>query len=118
MSWRAVDRPRFVDELEACLAMQGLTEIGPAVQTESVTPAELKTTREALGLSSEWVAEVGGVTVRSVRHWESGNGVVPDDVASIPRRASPPQSGEHVESRSRSPRAVPSPCCAFATRTL
>ena len=42
------------------------------MQTESVTPAELKTTREALGLSSEWVAEVGGVTVRSVRHWESG----------------------------------------------
>jgi hypothetical protein len=23
VSWRAVDRPRFVDELEACLAMQG-----------------------------------------------------------------------------------------------
>lgn len=48
-----------------------------------VTPAELKTTREALGLSSEWVAEAGGVAVRTIRHWESGAARVPDDIADL-----------------------------------
>jgi hypothetical protein len=51
------------------------------VQTEGVTPAELKTTREALGLSSDWVAQVGGVAVRTVRHWEGGAARVPSDIA-------------------------------------
>ena len=76
------------------------------MQTESVTPAELKTTREALGLSSEWVAEVGGVTVRSVRHWESGNGVVPDDVASILDELAAAVR-EHVESQLAVPAGGP-----------
>lgn len=53
------------------------------MQTEGVTPAELKTTREALGLSSEWVAQVGGVAVRTVRHWEGGAALVPEDVAAV-----------------------------------
>ena len=51
------------------------------MQTEGVTPAELKTTRESMGLTSEWVAEAAGVAVRTVRHWESGATRVPDDVA-------------------------------------
>lgn len=53
------------------------------MQTEGVTPAELKTTREALGISSEWVAQVGGVAVRTVRHWEGGAARVPEDVAAV-----------------------------------
>ncbi len=53
------------------------------MQTKPVTPAELKTTREALGLPSEWVAEAGGVAVRTLRHWESGAAQVPDDVAEV-----------------------------------
>jgi len=41
----------------------------------------MKTTREALGVPSEWLAQTVGVTVRTVRHWESGRTRVPDDVA-------------------------------------
>ena len=54
---------------------------GPPVQTEAVTPAELKTAREALGLPSEWVADTAQVALRTVRHWETGATRVPDDVA-------------------------------------
>jgi transcriptional regulator with XRE-family HTH domain len=51
-----------------------------------MTPAELKTIREAVGLSVPDLAALAGVQERSVRYWESGRSAVPDDVASIVTR--------------------------------
>lgn len=48
-----------------------------------MTPAELKTRREALGLTVGWLAEQAGVGERTVRYWESGRNQVPDDVAGL-----------------------------------
>lgn len=48
-----------------------------------MTPAELKTNREALGLTVGWLAEQSGVGERTVRYWESGRNQVPDDVAAL-----------------------------------
>lgn len=50
-----------------------------------MTPAELRTIRDALGVSADWVAGRARVTLRSVRSWESGRkGVaVPADVAAF-----------------------------------
>ncbi len=48
-----------------------------------MTPAELKTNREALGLTVGWLAEQAGVGERTVRYWESGRNQVPDDVAAL-----------------------------------
>lgn len=48
-----------------------------------MTPAELKTTREALCLTVTWLAEQAGVQERTVRHWESGRNQVPADVAAL-----------------------------------
>lgn len=45
--------------------------------------AELKTLREACGLSQEWLAQRAGVNQRTVRYWESGKSPVPDDVAQV-----------------------------------
>ena len=50
---------------------------------KKLTPAELKTWREALGLSTEWLAQRTGVSVRTVQHWESPKGSVPDDVSEL-----------------------------------
>jgi predicted transcriptional regulator len=46
-----------------------------------MTPAELKTLREANGISISWLAEISHVHERTVRYWESGKSLVPDDVA-------------------------------------
>lgn len=46
-----------------------------------MTPAELKTIREAVGLSVPDLAAIAGVQERTVRYWESGRSAVPDDVA-------------------------------------
>jgi transcriptional regulator with XRE-family HTH domain len=56
-----------------------------------MSPAELKTAREACGLSQGWLAERAGVNIRTVRYWEDGRAhsrdghvaKVPDDVATI-----------------------------------
>lgn len=48
-----------------------------------MTPAELKTTRESLGLPVAWLAERAGVQERTVRYWESGHTPVPADVAQL-----------------------------------
>lgn len=48
-----------------------------------MTPAELKTNREALGLTVGWLAEQAGVGDRTVRYWESGRNQVPDDVTAL-----------------------------------
>lgn len=46
-----------------------------------MTPAELKTIREAIGLTVPDLAAIAGVQERTVRYWESGRSAVPDDVA-------------------------------------
>jgi DNA-binding XRE family transcriptional regulator len=48
-----------------------------------MTAAELKTYREALGLSAQWLANKVGVSHRSVCYWESGKARVPSDVAEL-----------------------------------
>lgn len=46
-------------------------------------PAELKTIREAVGLSVPDLAALAGVQERSVRYWESGRNAVPEEVAAL-----------------------------------
>ena len=48
-----------------------------------MTPAELKTLRESLGLPVQWLAERANVQRRSVEYWEAGRSRVPDDVAEL-----------------------------------
>jgi transcriptional regulator with XRE-family HTH domain len=48
-----------------------------------MTPAELKTIREAVGLAVPDLAALADVQERTVRYWESGRNVVPDDVAQM-----------------------------------
>lgn len=48
-----------------------------------MTPAELKTLREALGLTCQWLADEAGVSMRTVQYWEAGRTAVPSDVAQI-----------------------------------
>jgi DNA-binding transcriptional regulator YiaG len=48
-----------------------------------MTPAELKTLREALGLSQAHLAHLAGVQERTVRHWEAGRNAAPPDVAAM-----------------------------------
>lgn len=48
-----------------------------------MTPAELKTMRESLGLSAQWVADQAGVRLRTVQYWEAGRMPVPEDVAAL-----------------------------------
>ena len=48
-----------------------------------MTPAELKTMRESLCLTVEWLAAQADVRGRTIRHWESGRNRVPDDVAQM-----------------------------------
>ena len=46
-----------------------------------MTPAELKTLRESLGLPVQWLAERANVQRRTVEYWEAGRSKVPADVA-------------------------------------
>ncbi len=57
----------------------------PHRKDEPVTPAELRSIREALGLSLDRAAQTIGVTPRTVRAWESGRSgtSVPRDVADV-----------------------------------
>lgn len=48
-----------------------------------MTPAELKTLRESLGISAQWVADQAGVRLRTVQYWEAGKMPVPEDVAAL-----------------------------------
>ncbi|WP_455233086.1 helix-turn-helix domain-containing protein [Geopseudomonas aromaticivorans] len=48
-----------------------------------MTPAELKTLRESLGLTAQWVADQAGVRLRTVQYWEAGRAAVPEDVARL-----------------------------------
>jgi len=49
-----------------------------------MTPAELKTIRESLGISAQWLADQTGVRLRTVQYWESGERLsIPDDVQKL-----------------------------------
>lgn len=48
-----------------------------------MTPAELKTIREAVGLSVPDLAALAHVQERTVRYWESGRNAVPADVCAM-----------------------------------
>lgn len=48
-----------------------------------MTPAELKTIRESLGLTLQWLADQAQVKMRTAQYWESGRSAVPDDVAQM-----------------------------------
>lgn len=45
-----------------------------------MTPAEFKATREALGLSSQWLADRWGVALYSVQRWERSR-TLPDELS-------------------------------------
>lgn len=47
-----------------------------------MTPAQLKTIREYLGLPVSWLAKQANVLERTVRYWESGRTKIPEDVSS------------------------------------
>jgi len=48
-----------------------------------MTPAELKTTREALGLPTIWLAQQAKVNDRTVNRWESGIRPIPQEIIDI-----------------------------------
>lgn len=48
-----------------------------------MTPAELKTLREACGLSLPHLAALSGVQERTARYWESGTSRIPADVSAM-----------------------------------
>ena len=48
-----------------------------------MTPAELRTLREACGLTLPQLAAAAGVQERTARYWESGHSTVPADVAAM-----------------------------------
>ncbi|NKD46315.1 DUF1870 family protein [Haematospirillum jordaniae] len=45
-----------------------------------MSPAEFRTTREALGLTAQWVANFARVSLRTAQYWEEGRRVVPSSV--------------------------------------
>jgi len=47
-----------------------------------MTSAELKTIRESLGLTAQWLADRVNVSLRTIRYWESGKSDIPLDVIS------------------------------------
>lgn len=49
-------------------------------EDERMTGVELKTIREWLGLSGDWLAEHLDISSRTVRHWEAGRNTIPDGV--------------------------------------
>ena len=51
-----------------------------------MTPATLKTMREAIGLTAADLAALAGVQERTLRYWESGRISVPQDVADLVTR--------------------------------
>ena len=49
-----------------------------------MTAAELKTLRESLGLTTQWIADQASVQLRTAQYWEHGKRMaVPDDVSSM-----------------------------------
>lgn len=48
---------------------------------DSMTAAEFRMSREAFGLSAEWLAERLGVALKTIQRWENGHRPVPEGVA-------------------------------------
>ena len=48
-----------------------------------MTSAELKTIRESLGLTVQWLADQAHVRLRTAQYWEAGRFQIPDDVAQM-----------------------------------
>lgn len=48
--------------------------------TPAMTPAEFRATREYLGLSLAWIADMAQVNVRNVRKWDQGQNPVPEGI--------------------------------------
>jgi transcriptional regulator with XRE-family HTH domain len=48
-----------------------------------MTSEELKTLREACGLSQRHLSDMAAVNERTVRYWESGKSTVPEDVEAL-----------------------------------
>lgn len=48
-----------------------------------MTGAELKTLRESLGLTAQWVADQSKVRLRTAQYWEAGKNRVPEDVSAL-----------------------------------
>lgn len=67
------DTERFVRDLVDNTDTDG-------VYRTTITAAELQATREALGLTGDWLAGHLGVSPRTVRHWEQGKYAVPAGV--------------------------------------
>lgn len=51
------------------------------IDKPKITAAELKTLRESLGLTSQWIADMACVKLRTAQYWESGRMTVPLDVS-------------------------------------
>ena len=66
--------------------MEWTTQRGFSSGAPTVTPAELKSARHALGLSAEGLARVVGVeSGRTVRRWEAGERDIPGPVIVVMR---------------------------------
>lgn len=50
------------------------------VYRTTMTAAEFQATREALGLTGDWLAGHLGVSARTIRHWEHGKYAIPEGV--------------------------------------
>lgn len=68
---------------EARQALAPLTDLEGRGSTSAMTSAELRTSRESLGLSVDWLAKQAGVAARTIRHWESRPEEPPEDVAAL-----------------------------------
>lgn len=49
--------------------------------TPAMTPAEFRATREFLGLSIGWIADMAQVNPRNARKWDQGQNPVPEGIA-------------------------------------
>ncbi|HEY6117651.1 MAG TPA: DUF1870 family protein [Candidatus Dormibacteraeota bacterium] len=67
------DTETFVRDLVANTDTDG-------VYRTTMTAAEFQATREALGLTGDWLAGHLGVSPRTVRHWEQGKYAIPEGV--------------------------------------
>jgi|GEM_PF-635328 len=48
-----------------------------------MTPAEYKTLRESLCLSTQWVADQSGIDAKACKQWESHQSTVPTDISQL-----------------------------------
>lgn len=70
---------------------------------DSLTAAEFRMSREALGLSAEWLADRLGVALKSVQRWENGHRQIPrgvvwemEKISTVIREGVASQWAEHL----------------------